>query len=1395
MSENLQLLLKVVSGQDAGSVFSVEGTCFIGTQSTCDICLTDPDIAPMHARIGLRGGAFVLSDLTAKADIRVNKNLIKSRKITPGDIIDIAGTVMEVLDPAAINAETQVMDEDEVLLVGVEDSPKTEIVIPSPPIDREEPAAYVMSATEEIDFPEGEHYTYEEAPVYDDGSGYDESAIDRHKRRVSEAQAAAPEKRNSRPFLILGFIVLIAAIVGVVELVHTSRIKSELAVKYNAVLEFADHNGNDIPLVLAEYAKLQNQIRGKYMPLEKAVAGEIARLQLALSKQEQELKELLITLDRKAGELVAGNEHDKAVELYLSAGGGMGAKVASLRSNEVARIHAQKAKYVLEMAEQEKKAEEQKLLEARQKAEQILLALAEDVVNALLAYKNDVAVKLLEDAEKNDSYEKVKDSLALALGSVRLLDSFDKVRKTREVADGEMAKPDESELAGLSPDMRAVVYMRDGDLLAARNFLKKEDTSNPLIPALVGRLETSDGKMKLEKDAVILFTKTWKKIEGGPITVIPRPEDCIILVKKVIDEGKRTDIKDLCLELVACRKEYAETAFVKRYISLFDTVYQLYPAMMVGEDMVIDPGNGKIIQVDGSTCFVEPSIDPAKIMNGKVALFQNEATYFSAVGAREPFAVRINIQTILPYKAVSSKLLRFVLPDGMQKPAIGQSVVIAESLEEGSRIMLLKSRSEFTTDYQEDFETGIGIGWRSVSQVVINEAGRLHMKQSKKEYKQDERRKALEGDVELVHGLEKGAGTIEFDLLRESSHGFAVAIGNVSFVLGLGSYCSDGIYLRDCLIKPAELLGARYGSVEHVVINWGSGSVSIGVNNRRTGCTVSDEDIGDITDCIRFYQWGGVFIDNVKVTMSGISAGGQVVGFGQNGQEVVVSRSHSSVWRSVVTGQKIYFFRKDAAGEVQPVTSGQVRGIKDDLIICSVPQGHGLDGACIPSLEPKIAVVLAETEMADSFKLRELPERIISYGTLFKKSADSVQLQMDMPVNMPAHSYVYSMSDYLKHPQTGEMLALSPAKGGKCVMSQVRDMVTLKVADPKEYSYGVIFSTQPMLDARLVDVLGISRYSSGGGYSSLVKGKGFWDLDKDMWDIKMGRLISKVKADTLPMLISPICFPANVQYDLSINIEEEKDAPAEGFEWIKDVMLELYYPARQSGITFGLGTAKSGGIWTGGRTISLLERGTKFAEYRHLPADVEVRTEANWAPGMPALALGKEYAVRIRRVGDVVVLYLNGKRVSFIRYPGFTGDVQLRLAVPRGIVSIGRSAVKDLPRSCLAIDKEGDLGDFGYVLSVSEGKAVIDSDSNNLTEKGKVTIMAVDNVIKGEKSKTYVLKKAASGSVAAMGPRTSIVLLSSDAKEVKPGMKVLSGTQPDSIFVTEERFCDIDQGL
>jgi hypothetical protein len=306
--------------------------------------------------------------------------------------------------------------------------------------------------------------------------------------------------------------------------------------------------------------------------------------------------------------------------------------------------------------------------------------------------------------------------------------------------------------------------------------------------------------------------------------------------------------------------------------------------------------------------------------------------------------------------------------------------------------------------------------------------------------------------------------------------------------------------------------------------------------------------------------------------------------------------------------------------------------------------------------------------------------------------------------------------------------------------------------------------------------------------------KELWKVTNGEWKERLGRVFSSPSSSAEGPAVVTLneVMGDNVQCDLDVRLEREGKQAED--EWVKDLMVDLCFPARQIGVMVGVGAEKDGGITVLGHTMTQ-EKGKEALNWMARPDTTKTRVEGTWEKNAPALKMGQNYSLRIRRVRDVLSLYINGKRLVRIRRSQLDGDMQLQIVAAEAALSIGKVAGCELPRSYKTPDEEPVLGEFGYVVWAEGQQVLADADMNGAAPNRKVSIMAIDRVVKGEKSKTVFLKRVATGTVAEAGPRTVKILCVEEGTPIAKGMKILRGALPASVTFTDVRLQDLDQGL
>jgi len=87
--------LALLDGDRVADTFRIRGAATIGRLPACDVVLNDPGASRQHARIEVRGDAYVLVDLGSTNGTLVNGEQAAERALDGGDRITIGTSVLE----------------------------------------------------------------------------------------------------------------------------------------------------------------------------------------------------------------------------------------------------------------------------------------------------------------------------------------------------------------------------------------------------------------------------------------------------------------------------------------------------------------------------------------------------------------------------------------------------------------------------------------------------------------------------------------------------------------------------------------------------------------------------------------------------------------------------------------------------------------------------------------------------------------------------------------------------------------------------------------------------------------------------------------------------------------------------------------------------------------------------------------------------------------------------------------------------------------------------------------------------------------------------------------------------------------------------------------------------
>lgn len=87
-------VIEVLSGAETGRQVSIEGDLIVGTQTSCQLVLSDPLLSDRHCRIyrGATGSRFWIEDLDSEDGTRVNRIEIARAVLREDDLIELGST-------------------------------------------------------------------------------------------------------------------------------------------------------------------------------------------------------------------------------------------------------------------------------------------------------------------------------------------------------------------------------------------------------------------------------------------------------------------------------------------------------------------------------------------------------------------------------------------------------------------------------------------------------------------------------------------------------------------------------------------------------------------------------------------------------------------------------------------------------------------------------------------------------------------------------------------------------------------------------------------------------------------------------------------------------------------------------------------------------------------------------------------------------------------------------------------------------------------------------------------------------------------------------------------------------------------------------------------------------
>ncbi len=109
--------VEIRTGALAGSTFEIDKRMVIGSDSSCDISLSDPEVSDEHASIRVHDGAIEIRDLGSRSGTFVNAvRITEPTALGPGDEVRVGSTVLRGAQPDAA--------------AGVQPSPRAAVTAP-----------------------------------------------------------------------------------------------------------------------------------------------------------------------------------------------------------------------------------------------------------------------------------------------------------------------------------------------------------------------------------------------------------------------------------------------------------------------------------------------------------------------------------------------------------------------------------------------------------------------------------------------------------------------------------------------------------------------------------------------------------------------------------------------------------------------------------------------------------------------------------------------------------------------------------------------------------------------------------------------------------------------------------------------------------------------------------------------------------------------------------------------------------------------------------------------------------------------------------------------------------------------------------------------------------------
>ncbi|WP_188983326.1 FHA domain-containing protein [Pseudomonas matsuisoli] len=126
--------LQVLSGEQEGKKFHINGSMTFGRSIKCELSFSDMALSRRHCEFFLRDDILELKDLASINGVTVNQQRVTTAQLKPGDEIQMGSVTMLVIGPKP--AQQDVIDEDATVFMRAADLPPPTPRSDTPPANR-----------------------------------------------------------------------------------------------------------------------------------------------------------------------------------------------------------------------------------------------------------------------------------------------------------------------------------------------------------------------------------------------------------------------------------------------------------------------------------------------------------------------------------------------------------------------------------------------------------------------------------------------------------------------------------------------------------------------------------------------------------------------------------------------------------------------------------------------------------------------------------------------------------------------------------------------------------------------------------------------------------------------------------------------------------------------------------------------------------------------------------------------------------------------------------------------------------------------------------------------------------------------------------------------------------